>query len=197
MSLTPHEIESQELAVQFAHGHTVVMGLGMGWAAANFALQPSVKSVTVVERDPDILRLLTDCGALASLPNSARNKLEFVIADAREWTPPDTSPVDFLFADIWLHLAEPQTLADVRCMHEHVKPGSLYFWGQELALHAACEAGWKGMEESSPAQRIAHAAREVIQLPLLCPESIAYAERIERVIRNRKARGLSTEFSLG
>lgn len=39
MSMTPMEIESQEIGCRFATGHTVVMGLGMGWAAANAALQ--------------------------------------------------------------------------------------------------------------------------------------------------------------
>lgn len=42
MSLSPMEIESQELACRHARGHTVVMGLGMGWVAANVALQPAV-----------------------------------------------------------------------------------------------------------------------------------------------------------
>ena len=32
-------------------GHVVVMGLGMGWAAANAALHPAVSQVTVVEFD--------------------------------------------------------------------------------------------------------------------------------------------------
>ena len=53
MSLTPHEIESQELGCRHAVEHTVIMGLGMGWMAANVALNPNVTKVTVVERDPE------------------------------------------------------------------------------------------------------------------------------------------------
>lgn len=51
MSLSPHEIESQELGCRYAHGHTVVMGLGMGWVAVNMVLNPQVDRVTIVERD--------------------------------------------------------------------------------------------------------------------------------------------------
>lgn len=41
MSMSPYEVESQELACRYAYGHTVVMGLGMGWVAANIALNPA------------------------------------------------------------------------------------------------------------------------------------------------------------
>ncbi|OQB96252.1 MAG: hypothetical protein BWX86_00876 [Verrucomicrobia bacterium ADurb.Bin122] len=39
MSLSVHEIESQELGCRHAFGTTVVMGLGMGWIALNAALR--------------------------------------------------------------------------------------------------------------------------------------------------------------
>ena len=52
MSLVPMEVESQEIGIAAAHGHTAVLGLGMGWCAANVALNPAVDRVTVVERDP-------------------------------------------------------------------------------------------------------------------------------------------------
>ena len=63
MSLTPHEIESQELGFLHASENVVIMGLGMGWIAANSALNPKVTQVTVVERDPDVIRLFHDSGA--------------------------------------------------------------------------------------------------------------------------------------
>ena len=54
MSLTAHEIESQELGCRFAYGHTVIMGLGMGWIAANTALNPNVQKVTIVELESQL-----------------------------------------------------------------------------------------------------------------------------------------------
>lgn len=61
MSMSPYEVESQELACRYAYGHTVVMGLGMGWVAANIALNPAVTKVTVVERER--VRCLMVCQA--------------------------------------------------------------------------------------------------------------------------------------
>src|ERR1700742_4242827 len=48
MSLTPMEIESQEIGVRQAQGDVVIFGLGLGWAAAATALRDAVSSVTVV-----------------------------------------------------------------------------------------------------------------------------------------------------
>lgn len=137
MSLSPFEIESQELACRHAHGDTVVMGLGMGWTAANMALQPAVRKVTVVERDAEVLELFDQCQVLAGLPASAASKFDLVQADALEWRPPMGTPaIDFLFADIWLDIAEPRTLADVQRMQSNVRAQQVYFWGQELVLGA-------------------------------------------------------------
>ena len=75
MSLTPHEVESQELGYRYAFGNVVIMGLGMGWIAANAALNPEVTAVTVVEQDPDVISLFQDSGAFDSLAASARSKI--------------------------------------------------------------------------------------------------------------------------
>jgi hypothetical protein len=182
MSLSPMEVESQELACRHARGHTVVMGLGMGWVAANIALQPTVERVTVVERDADVLELFGRCQVLEGLPASAARKVELVQADALQWQPKG-APVDFLYADIWLHLAEPQTLSDVQRMQANVRAEQVYFWGQELVLGAMATVhaepgspGWAGAVE--------HAVHET-GLPLLAQAEVGYAELIARVLRMR------------
>ncbi|WP_049818875.1 O-methyltransferase [Geotalea uraniireducens] len=114
MSLSPHEIESQELGCRYAHGHTVVMGLGMGWVAINMALSPAVSKVTVIERDPEVIELFGLSRALHGLAAEIAGKIRIIRADALEWQPDEA--VDFLYADIWRCLEEPQTLDDVRCM---------------------------------------------------------------------------------
>ncbi|QJE74557.1 hypothetical protein HHL28_17135 [Aerophototrophica crusticola] len=72
MSLAPMELESQEVGCRHARGHTVIMGLGMGWAAANTALNPNVTAVTVVERDPDVLALHRELDIWSQLPPGPR-----------------------------------------------------------------------------------------------------------------------------
>lgn len=197
MSITPLEVESQELGYRHAFGHTVVMGLGMGWIAANCALNPRVTRVTVVERDAEVIRLVEASGALDSLPDGARRKLAFVAGDAMEWRPDPGDAVDFLYADIWLQLAERRALADVRRMQDHVRARQVYYWGQEIALHAAMVRLAGGAEGLAPvAADIQRAIDEVIGLPLLVPPDGDYAGLIQAVIRHRRQRRLPVEIEL-
>ena len=81
MSISPMEIESQEIGCQHARGHVVVMGLGMGWAAANAALHPAVSQVTVVEFDPEVIAAVSQSGIFDQLPESARARVRVVQGD--------------------------------------------------------------------------------------------------------------------
>ena len=195
MSLTPHEIESQELGYRYAFGNVVIMGLGMGWIAANAALNPEVTAVTVVERDPDVISLFQDSGAFDSLAASARCKISIARADALEWTPPINQAVDFLYADIWLHLAEEQTLRQVKRMQANVVAEQVYFWGQEIALNSAMAHISDGNEAMSE-NTLRQAANNVLGLPLLIPDDRDYVGMIKSVIDNRVKRGLPINFEI-
>ena len=139
MSIVPMEIESQEIGIAAASGHTVVLGLGMGWCAANVALNPAATRVTVVERDASVIALIDELGVFAQLPDNARAKLTVVEADALDWR--SDAPVDCIQADIWAGCVEPQKWADVRRIHANIGATSLYFWGQEMELwRLACRA---------------------------------------------------------
>ncbi|WP_313331694.1 hypothetical protein [Comamonas sp.] len=184
MSLSPFEIESQELACRHARGHTVVMGLGMGWVTANIALNPAVQRVTVVERDPQVIALFQHMHVLDGLPAEAAAKIHIVQADALQWRPAPQQPVDFLYADIWLQLAEPQALAEVQQMQAHVHAAQLYFWGQEWVLAAPLQAGW-----GSPGWAAALAdAVTATGLPLLTAVDGGFAPWVERIWCERLAR---------
>jgi hypothetical protein len=98
MSTTPYEIESQEIGCRLATGHTVVMGMGMGWAAANAAIQSAVSRVTIVERDAEVIGMIRDTGIFDQLPPEAAAKIAVVQADALEWR--SETPVDTLLPDI-------------------------------------------------------------------------------------------------
>ena len=141
MSIVPMEVESQEVGIAAAHGHTAVLGLGMGWAAANVALNPAVDRVTVVERDPDVIALITALGVFDQLPAAARDKIAIVAADAFDWRP--DAAVDSLQADIWAKVVEPGKWDEVHRLQANIGAASLYFWGQEMELYRlACrEAG--------------------------------------------------------
>lgn len=187
MSLTPHEIESQEPGCLCANGHTVIMGLGMGWVALNAALNPAVRKVTVVELDQEVIELFNASNALAQLSQEIGAKISVVQADAMEWRPEES--VDFLYADIWRPIADVNALADTRCMQENVQAKEVYFWGQELRLFTAHQLLF-GCDATLTLEGLRECADRELKLPLIFPWCDEYPARILAAVTNRRVRGL-------
>ncbi|AJP72838.1 hypothetical protein [Sphingomonas hengshuiensis] len=173
MSMTPMEIESQEIGCRLARGYTVVMGMGMGWAAANAALMPEVSRVTVVEYDPDVLAFHAECDVFAQLPPEAAAKVEIMQGDALHWLP--DAPVDTLLADIWLPLNGDDRVDEVRRMQANTGADHVYFWGQEMVIARRARALGGALD----ADTVAAIVRE-LELPLLGPSLPDYPNRIAR-----------------
>jgi hypothetical protein len=187
MSLSPHEIESQELGCRHAHGHTAVMGLGMGWAAVNIALNPAVRRVSVIERDPEVISLFAQSKVLQGVSVEIADKIRIIEADALEWHPGEA--VDFLYADIWRTLEEPQTLDDVRRMQANVAAESIYFWGQELCINAlAGQTPQSGADAAQWKEAVRRCIDDRIALPLLWPAGLDYPDLINNVVSLRRKR---------
>ncbi|HYH40171.1 MAG TPA: hypothetical protein VD860_18270 [Azospirillum sp.] len=168
MSMTPFEIESQEIGCRLATGHTAVMGMGMGWAAANAALRPAVSRVTIVERDPEVIGLIRDTGIFDQLPPGAAAKIAIVQADALEWRA--EAPVDTLLADIWLPLNGDDRVDHVRSMLANTGAARVYFWGQEMVLGRRARDTGRTLDDATLAAIIGE-----IGLPLIGPEWPNYA----------------------
>lgn len=132
MSICPLEVESQEIGVRLAKGHVVICGMGMGWAALAAAARDEVASVTVIERDPEIIALHAELDLAAQLPSEARAKLTVVEGDALEWQP--EGKVDFLLADIWQPLFDDVRLGHTQTMQANMAASAVHMWGQELVL---------------------------------------------------------------
>lgn len=181
MALLPSEIESQEIGLSGATGHTLVLGLGMGWLAANAALRPEVERVSVVERDPDVIALVQASGVFEQLPVPARSKISIIQADALDWVPGE--PIDSLQADIWLTLAEEGKLEAVRRMQQNIQARRIYFWGQEMEIwrHACRRAGCVPDALDWPTLR--RIVEEDMQLPLILPDSGDYPQKISAAAR--------------
>ena len=186
MSLTPHEIESQELGVKYSYGHVVIMGLGLGWVAANAALNPRVTQITVIELDPMVIDMINASGSLNGLPEDIRNKITIINEDALKWT--SDTKVDFLYVDIWRTLNEDSVISDVKAMQENLHADVIYYWGQELTIYheimnseSGDEITYEGIEE---------VINNRFKLPLLIPKDFDYPDMIRKVIENRKKRGM-------
>ena len=178
MSMTPLEIESQGLGCRAAFGRTVVMGLGMGWAAANSALRPDVTAVTVVEFDPEVIAMIGEIGVFEQLPHDAQAKITVVRGDALTYTP--DIPVDTLLADIWMPINGDGREDQVRAMRANTGASRVYFWGQEMViarmarnLDLSLEAGDVG--RASMGRIVAE-----LGLPLIGPELRDYPEMTAR-----------------
>jgi hypothetical protein len=181
MSMLPSEIESQEIGLHAARGHTVVFGLGMGWLTGNLALRTEVDQVTVVERDGDVIDLVRATGVFDQLPADARAKITIIQADALEWRPRE--PVDTLQADIWLTLLEDGKLDAARRMHDNVGARAMYFWGQEMEIwRAACRRAG-AVPSSLDWPTIRAIVDDDLRLPLLLPDWSDYPDKIVSAAR--------------
>ena len=172
MSLMPVEIESQQIGVACAAGHVVVFGLGMGWSAAASAIRPETLSVTIVERDGELIALHEALDLFGRLPARAGEKVRIVEGDAFGWRP--DGPVDLLIADIWLPLVGGDRVEEVRAMQENVSARQIYFWGQELeiARHAVA-AGRSRLDDAE-----IKATADEFGLPLAGLDTPDYAPRL-------------------
>lgn len=176
MSLTPLEYESQILGVEAAEGHVVIMGLGMGWVAAETALRDGVSMVTIVERDPEVIALHRELDLFARLPGGAGKKVRIVQGDAFAWWPDE--PVDLLMPDIWLGLVEGDRVPEVRRMQDNVGAQAVYFWGQELEVARHAAAAGRRLDAGG-----VEATVRAFALPLVIPERADYPGMIEAAAR--------------
>lgn len=173
MSMTPMEIESQEIGCRAATGHTVVMGMGMGWAAANAALRPEVTAVTVVELDPEVIGLVADTGIFEQLPPDVAAKIRVENADALSYVP--ERPADTLLADIWRPLNGDGRVEQVRRMHANTGAARVYYWGQEMSIARRARAEGIAVDADTLPRLVT-----AIGLPLIGPERPDYPELVTR-----------------
>lgn len=97
------------------HGDVVTTGLGLGIAAQMLADMPSVQSVSVIEEDAEVCRLV----------QLRSPKMRTINADAWYWQP--DAYFDFAFHDIWSHFPLDNS-EEARLMH---------VW-QPWAAHQVC-----------------------------------------------------------
>ena len=100
MSLNPNEIETMKPYINKARGNVLVLGLGMGYVPFMLSLKNCVKSVTIVERDQEIINLFNEL-IYPSFPN--KEKIKIVKGDAIEYTrkAQKEGTYDYIFADLW------------------------------------------------------------------------------------------------
>lgn len=97
MLITPNEIETMEKPINEATGNVLTYGLGLGYYAYMVSMKEDVKTVTIVEKDKEIIELFNKY----ILPQfKYKDKIKIINMDAFEYFKKDIY-YDFVFVDIW------------------------------------------------------------------------------------------------
>ena len=97
MSLNPNEIETMKPYINTAKGNVLVLGLGMGYVPFMMAMKNEVKSITIIEKDPEIIGLFNSL-IFPSFKN--KEKIKIVEDDAINYVKKNNR-YDYIFADLW------------------------------------------------------------------------------------------------
>lgn len=99
MLITPNEINTMREPVAAAHGHVLTFGLGLGYFALLATEKQEVASVTVVERDTNVIRLFREI-ILPQFPHG--EKLTVIEDDAFAFAGAHLGDgYDTVFTDLW------------------------------------------------------------------------------------------------
>lgn len=97
MLITPNEIETMEKPINAATGNVLTYGLGLGYYAYMVSMKEDVKTVTIVEKDKEIIELFNKY----ILPQFRfKDKIRIINMDAFEYFKKNIY-YDFVFVDIW------------------------------------------------------------------------------------------------
>lgn len=97
MSLNPNEIETMKPYIARARGNVLVLGLGMGYVPFMMMNKSEVKSITIIEKDPEIIGLFNSL----ILPNfKNKEKIKIIEDDAISYVKKQNK-FDYIFADLW------------------------------------------------------------------------------------------------
>jgi len=132
MSLTPQEVNTMERPLREMKGNVVTYGLGLGYFAYRAALKLDVHSVTVVEKDPRVIRLF-ERNILPRL--EVRRKIHVVQEDAFDFLAlqKEESQFDAAFFDLY-HTADdglPMYLKAKKAENPRTKT---YYWIESSIL---------------------------------------------------------------
>ena len=138
MTDTPHEAHTNKGIIEAAHGDVLIAGLGMGMILVPILRNPKVTSVSVVEIDPGVIKLihrpLLDKGHFTE---NEKMKLVVVQGDIFDFNP---APLryDVIYFDIWpsisfLNLKEGRRLKTK--FRDCIRPGGwMKIWVEDEIL---------------------------------------------------------------
>lgn len=119
MSITPHEIETMQNAIDKVSGKVAVFGLGLGYFPYMISLKENIDEIVIIEKDKNVIKLFKKY-LFSQFPN--QNKIKIIHSDAFKYVKKMRKlTYDFAFIDIYqnvddglnLYLKMKQLEADV------------------------------------------------------------------------------------
>lgn len=133
MTVTPNEIETIQEAVDQAFGHVLTYGLGLGYYAYMVSEKERVKTVTIVEKNEDVIQLFKQY-ILPQFDNA--EKITIIKADAFEFAE-EKMPMnnyDFVFTDLWHDVSDGLDMYLRMKEFEKNCPGTVFMYWIEQSI---------------------------------------------------------------
>lgn len=133
MSNTPMEIRTNSRFMFLAEGHILINGLGLGMVLVEILKKDSVKSISIIEKNEEVLSLVA--------PTYQKDKrIKFVNTDALEYKAEKGIIFDYVWHDIWTYICS-DNLPEMHKLHR--KYGRRVGW-QDSWCRAECLYRKKG-----------------------------------------------------
>jgi len=135
MSNTPAELydlkQFREMC-RICRGRALLNGLGLGVALQMAVDCPRMKTITVIENSPDVIKLVK--------PAFKDERVEIIEADALEWEPPKGRHYEIVWHDIWNTIGV-ENLVEMKKLRRKYKDISTWqgYWAEYKVLEAAEE----------------------------------------------------------
>lgn len=132
MSITPNEVCTMEEPIRKAKGKVLTLGCGMGYFAYMASLKEDVESVTIVEKEQDVIDLFSEY----ILPQfETKDKINIVKADAFKYLKTlEDGEFDYCFADIWDGVEDVESYLTVKRLAKRFKKTKFEYWIEEAIL---------------------------------------------------------------
>ena len=126
MSDTPMEIRTNKEFVNLATGDVLINGLGLGMVLKALLAKDGIKSITVIEKSADVIAMVA-C-AFADEP-----RVTIIHADAFEYKAPKGVKYDYVWHDIWTHIASDNLKGMERLRRKYASRTEWQgFWARDL-----------------------------------------------------------------
>lgn len=144
MSDTDMEQRTNREAVLFARGDVLIGGLGLGMIILPVLRRENVQSVTVVERNSNVIALV----APALSAHTGKKPLTVIEGDVFTWRPANKGrQFDFVYLDIWTDLCVDD-IGERQRLHRRFRPylrkgGKVTSWEYEHLSYLKQRGRWR------------------------------------------------------